>query len=74
MNWISDLRIAAQLRRVAKALEAANDLARERLALDHPEWGRAEGLRRAPRLVDLGVADVADWNERWRDGHPEEPA
>lgn len=71
MGWISDLRVAAQLRRVAKALEASNDLARERLSLDHPEWGRTAGLRRVSKLVEVGVASVEDWNERWRADHPE---
>ena len=74
MSWISDLRTAAMLRRVAKALEASNQLARERLALDHPEWGRREGLRRSPKVVEISVASVEGWNERYRADHPEEPA
>ncbi|MFH1834050.1 MAG: hypothetical protein ABH877_03410 [bacterium] len=73
MRWSTGLRAVALLRRIAKALEAANDLACERLALDHPEWGRAEGLRKTSKLVDIGTASVADWNAEWRRTHPEEP-
>ena len=74
MSWISNLRTAAMLRRVAKALEAGNELARTRLSLDHPEWGRREGLRRSPKVVEISVASVAEWNANWRKAHPpEEP-
>lgn len=66
--WPS-LRALALLRRLVKAAEAANDLARERLALDHPEYGRTSGLRKSPKLVELGVAKVEDWNSKWRREH-----
>jgi hypothetical protein len=63
------LRAFGLLRRIAKALEAGNLVARERLALDYPEWGKREGLLKPSKLVDLGVAKVEDWNEEWRKTH-----
>ena len=66
--WAS-LRALALLRRLVKASEAANVLARERLALDHPEWGKVQGFHKPAKLVEIGTASVEDWNERWRREH-----
>lgn len=60
------------MRRIAKALEESNQLGRERLALEYPEWGRRKGLRRSPKIADLGVVELEDLNRGWRETHPEE--
>ena len=76
MNIFSQLRVVVLLRRIARALEAANELSRDRLALEYPEWTRTHPKHRPRRtkLVEVGVADVADWNKKWDEEHeqPEE--
>ena len=69
MTFWTGLRTLAVLRRITKALEAQNDLTRERLTLEFPDYGRRTGKRKAPRLVDLGVASVEDWNEAYHKTH-----
>lgn len=69
MTLWTGLRVLASLRRIAKALEAQNDLARERLTLEFPDYGRRAGKRKAPRLVDLSVASVDEWNEAYHKTH-----
>lgn len=68
------LRLVAQVRRLARAREEANALAQERLAQEFPEWGRRAGLRARSKLVEIGRADVSDFNKGWRrsQGLPEE--
>jgi len=52
------------LRRIAKALEAANELKREELGLAYPEWGQR--ARKRPKVVSIETASIDDWNEEWR--------
>ncbi len=52
MNW-GLLRIAAQLRRIAKAIERSNELYEER----HPVV-----VPRKPRPAQISVPTVASWN------------
>lgn len=56
------LRIAAQLRRIAKAIEESNRMAQER---DHPVVAM-----RKPREAVFSRPSVEEWNEAWHDRNP----
>ena len=71
-KWFPGLRAIACLRRIAVALEDANELHRQRLSLEFPAWrasGRSSGRNsgRTAKLAEVSVAQARDWNERWLD-------
>lgn len=66
------VRVLVYLRRVARELSRANDLAKARLDLEHPDWARR--VRGPAKLRVAGVASVDAWNKRYEDLHPEPPA
>lgn len=77
MTFLSILRVAAMLRRCAKGIERSNELAEERLRLEHPEWARQMAYRKkvgktSGKVVTFGTMDVEAINDRWRETHPEE--
>jgi hypothetical protein len=63
-KWFPGLRAVACLRRIAVALEEANELQRQWMAMQYPAW-RASAAGRKTRLAEVSVARVSDWNERW---------
>ena len=66
MKWFSDLRALVLLRRIAKALEAANDLERERMCLEFEEYRRKlKPKARNPRMTEVSHPTNKEWNERW---------
>ena len=66
MKWFTDLRSAAMLRRIAKALEAANELERERMSLEFEEYRRKiKPKARNPRMTEVSHPTNREWNERW---------
>ena len=73
VKWFSDIRVLVFLRRIAKALEERNRLERIRLATDHPELAREIGAqRKRSKPVEFSVATAEDYNERWKNEHPDE--
>lgn len=54
------LRVVAVLRRVAKALERANQLAETRLECEFPKLALAK--THGPKLVKIDRPSAADWN------------
>jgi hypothetical protein len=69
VKWFSGLRTIALLRRIAKALEAGNELSRERIALEFPEWGRRHQARRVVRKTSITQPTTEEWNENWKHRH-----
>lgn len=57
MMLFSSLRIPALLRRIAKALEESNRIARERMDGESPHV-------RASRKFDISRPSVEEWNEQ----------
>jgi hypothetical protein len=51
------------LRRIAKALERANELEKFRIERDYPPLAAAPP---APRMAEISQPTVAQWNERYR--------
>lgn len=64
MKWWAGLRMIGLLRRIAKALEAANELKREELGLAYPDW--IARTRKRPKVVSIETASIEDWNAEWR--------
>jgi hypothetical protein len=60
-RWFPSLRAVAWLKRIALALEKANRLREEEMAASTPR------LRKASKVVDIGVADPEKWNKAWRE-------
>jgi hypothetical protein len=58
------MRVAAQLRRIAKALEQANRLKEEELRSEYPNSSLSLAKRRS-RLVRIDTPSVKDWNEEF---------
>jgi hypothetical protein len=68
MKIFDGLRTLVFLRRIARALEAQNDLARERMTLDYPGWARTRKLApRRSKLADFSVPTVEEWNEAYEE-------
>lgn len=73
------MRVLVYVRRISKELQRANDLTELRLSWEHPaqfkSW-RAKSGRTIPttsaRLSEISVASVSDWNQRYRELHPDE--
>ncbi len=65
MHW-AVLRVAAQLKRVAIALEVANDLRRERLEREFPPRVKVG------RMVEVSRPTIEDWNKRYYEEHKQE--
>lgn len=63
MKIFPSLRVLATLRRIAVALERANEIERSKLAKP-----------KTPKLLEISVPSAEDWNSRWRAEHPEEDA
>ena len=65
-------RAVVWLKRSAKALERIADAEEQRSRLAYQEFNLAHPSRRPIRSAEFGVADVdADWNEKWKEAHPE---
>lgn len=79
MTVFQGLRAWVILKRIAKALEESNkiaqaalDLDKERMAMEHPKWYQAGGkVPDAPKLTIISKASIDEWNERFREQHPE---
>jgi hypothetical protein len=69
MKLFSGLRTIALLRRIAKALEAGNQLARERMALEFPDYARKQPKARKIRQTEITRPTIEDWNEIYRQRH-----
>ena len=69
MKLFPGLRTIALLRRIAKALEAGNQLARERMALEFPDYARKQPKARKVREAQITRPTIEDWNEGWRQRH-----
>lgn len=65
MTFLPMMRVAAQLRRIAKALEHANYIAEEELRLDHPESPLSFRKKRA-KLLKIDTPSIKEWNEQWQ--------
>ena len=65
MSIFGDLRLLALLRRIAKAIEHSNELTRERMKFDYPDWRE----RPKPRKAEISVPSVESWNNRYRKEH-----
>jgi hypothetical protein len=55
------------LKRLAKAQERIAEIAREQWLTElsrHP-------VRTAPKPMEISVASVEEWNQRWEDEHPD---
>ena len=61
------LRSVAWLKRIALALEEANEIQRERMALAYPEYARKH--RKAPRKTEISTPTVEQWNSEWERRH-----
>ena len=62
-------RAVVWLKRIALALETANDMTNRRMKLEHgAEWDRP---RRKPELVKVTHPTVADWNKEWQRRNPQ---
>ena len=66
MTFLPLMRVAAQLRRIARALEAANRLEEVRQEFEFPT--RMMGK---PRMVEIHLPTVKEWNEAYAKAHPE---
>jgi hypothetical protein len=66
MNFTQMGRVAAQLRRIARALETANDLEERRQDRDYPL-----PPARGSKLVEIHNPTVAEWNAAYQKAHPE---
>jgi hypothetical protein len=63
---LTGLRTLVMLRRIARALEAQNDLARERMTLEFPGWARTHKTAPKPsKLADFSVPTVEEWNQAY---------
>jgi hypothetical protein len=69
MKLFPGLRTLALLRRIAKALEAGNQLARERMALEFPDYARKQPKSRKIRQTEITQPTVEEWNQNWRERH-----
>ncbi len=58
MRLWPEARLLGLLRRIAVALEDANEIARAKSARP-----------RASKLVEIGAAKTSDWNDHWRELH-----
>jgi hypothetical protein len=59
------LRVAANLKRIATALETANDISRERMQREFPPTPRPS------RPIEISHPSVEDWNKRYYKEHNE---
>ncbi len=59
------LRAVALLRRIAKALERANELEQYRIERDYPPVASTSA---APRMAEVSRPTLEQWNERHRRG------
>lgn len=57
---IGELRVAATLRRIAKAIEEANRIARERMGLEFPPG-------RSVKHFEISTPTAEQWNDRYRE-------
>jgi hypothetical protein len=62
-----DLRAVALLRRIARALEESNRIARQRLEFEAPEVTRR---RSTPKLREVFTPSIEEQNDAWRQDHP----
>ena len=69
MKLFSGLRTIALLRRIAKALEAGNQLTRERMALEFPEYARKQPRERKVRQTEITRPTTDEWNAGYRERH-----
>ena len=68
------------LRRISRELHRANELSEAKLSLEHPAWskqwsGAGKAARSQPsssKLAGLANPTVEEWNENYREKHPEE--
>ena len=65
MKWFSGIRVIALLRRIARALEEQNEIARTRFDLDFPNYARKEPGRKRKGAV-ISRPSVEELNEAWR--------
>ena len=68
--WLK--RICVQLKESNEIAKKRMDLEIERLSMDYPQWERA-GRRLPPRAraVTFDKPTVSDWNQHWRERHPD---
>jgi hypothetical protein len=57
----AELRVLATLRRIAKAMERANELEMHRQELEYPPLAKAEKPKRS---AEISHPTVQDWNQR----------
>ena len=69
MKLFSGLRTIALLRRIAKALEAGNQLSRERMALEFPDYARKQPKERKVRQTEIARSTIDEWNAAYRERH-----
>lgn len=69
MKLFPGLRTIALLRRIAKALEASNQLNRERMSLEFPDYARKQPKVRKIRQTEITRPTIEDWNESYRQRH-----
>ena len=69
MKIFSSLRTIALLRRIAKALEASNELARQRMALEFPDYARKQPRERKVRQTEITRPTTDEWNQGFRERH-----
>lgn len=69
MTLFPGLRSIALLRRISKALEAGNQLTRERLSLEFPEYARKQPKARKIRQTEITQPTIDEWNEGYRQRH-----
>jgi hypothetical protein len=71
MKLFAGLRTIALLRRIAKALEAGNQLAQERMALEFPDYARKQPKARKVRQTEITQPTIDEWNQAYRERHGE---
>ncbi len=73
-------RLLIMLRRIWQSIDKLADIEQarlaieqDRMALDYPKWSMAgRKIPSNPRKTEISVAEVSDWNKRWREQHPDE--
>lgn len=73
-NGFSSLRALVYLRRIARELHRANDLAEARLAIEHPAHykSRVKLRQKGPaKLGEISTAKIEEWNKNYSRLHPE---
>jgi hypothetical protein len=58
------------LRRIARALEESNTLAKERMALEHESYARKSRGRLPKPTTEVGKPTTDQWNQRHEREHP----